>query len=147
MSPAIAAVRFATPATHLRLQPPSPSHHYHSLRTTPTITSPLATQRRLSCHVSITNDSSLSSSSEKIGSKVRVKVPLIVFHVAKSPELDLNGMIGVVKQYVGVWKGKRITPNLPFKVEFLIPVEGQSKPVKFFAHLREGEFEFLTSDQ
>ncbi|KAJ4784257.1 hypothetical protein LUZ62_035503 [Rhynchospora pubera] len=150
MSPAIAAARFATPTTHLRLQPPSPSHHhhYHSLRTAPTITSPLATQRRLSCHVSVTNDSSLSSSSsEKIGSKVRVKVPLRVFHVAKSPELDLNGMIGVVKQYVGVWKGKRITPNLPFKVEFLIPVEGQSKPVKFFAHLREGEFEFLTSDQ
>ncbi|KAJ3690208.1 hypothetical protein LUZ61_019372 [Rhynchospora tenuis] len=143
MPPAIAAVRFATPTTHLRLQSPSPSHHYHSLR----ITSPLATQRRLACHVSITNDSSLSSSSEKIGSKVRVKVPLRVFHVAKSPELDLNGMIGVVKQYVGVWKGKRITPNLPFKVEFLIPVEGQGKPVKFFAHLKEGEFEFLTSDQ
>jgi hypothetical protein len=70
-----------------------------------------------------------------------------VFHVARSPELDLNGMIGVVKQYAGVWKGKRITSNLPYKIEFFLPVEGQAKTVKFFAHLREGEFEFLTSDQ
>jgi Ferredoxin thioredoxin reductase variable alpha chain len=94
------------------------------------------------------DDPSLSSSfSENIGRKVRVKVPLKVYHVARSPELDLNGMIGVVKQYVGIWKGKRITPNLPLKVEFLLPVEGETKPVKFFAHLREGELEFLTSDQ
>lgn len=148
MPPAIAVAWFVSPPADLRLQSPSPSLHYPSIRSAPSITSPLATQRRLSCHVSIRDDPSLSSSlSEYIGRKVRVRVPLKVFHVARSPELDLNGTIGVVKQYVGIWKGKRITPNLPFKVEFLLPVEGQAKPVKFFAHLREGEFEFLTSDQ
>lgn len=148
MPPAIAAACSVTPSVH-RFH--SLSYHCHSIRTTPSITSSfhLTTQRRLSCHVSVTNDPSLSSLfSEKIGRTVRVKVPLKVFHVARSPELDLNGMIGVVKQYAGFWKGKKITPNLPFKIEFLLPViEGQAKPVKFFAHLREGEFEFLTSDQ
>jgi Ferredoxin thioredoxin reductase variable alpha chain len=147
MPPAIAAVWLLSPSARLRLQSPSPSLQHSSTLSAPSITSPLTTQRRLSCHVSIKDDPSLSSSSdENIGRKIRVKVPLKVYHVARSPELDLNGMIGLVKHYVGNWKGKRITPNLPFKVEFLLPVEGQDKPVRFFAHLREGEFDLLTSD-
>ncbi|KAL6633902.1 hypothetical protein ACP70R_026573 [Stipagrostis hirtigluma subsp. patula] len=84
-----------------------------------------------------------AAAAPKIGRRVRVTAPLRVHHVVKAPDLDVQGMVGVVKQYVGVWKGKRITANLPFKVEFQIDVEGQPKPVRFFVHLREDEFEFV----
>ncbi|XP_010918464.1 ferredoxin-thioredoxin reductase, variable chain [Elaeis guineensis] len=110
-------------------------------------------RRRISCQVAITTDASSSSSPSveeeeaealaKIGRRVRVKVPLKVYHVLKAPELDLNGMEGEIKQYVALWKGKRISANLPFKIEFHVAVEGQPKPVKFFAHLKEDEFEYL----
>lgn len=80
----------------------------------------------------------------KIGARIRVKVPLKVYHVPKVRETELNGKTGILKQYVGVHKGKRISANLPFKVEFVMEnIEGQSGPVKFLAHLREDEFEYL----
>ncbi|KAE8668287.1 Ferredoxin-thioredoxin reductase, variable chain [Hibiscus syriacus] len=93
-------------------------------------------------------DASVSVSEEapeeeaKVGAKVRVKVPLKVYHVNRVPELDLNGMEGVIKQFVVVWKGKRISANLPYKVEFVSEIEGRG-PVKFVAHLKEDELEFL----
>ncbi|KAF2312635.1 hypothetical protein GH714_037042 [Hevea brasiliensis] len=74
--------------------------------------------------------------------KVRVKVPLKVYHVPRVPEVDLTGKEGHLKQYVALWKGKRISANLPFKVEFVVGIEGRG-PVKFFAHLREDEFDCL----
>lgn len=52
-------------------------------------------------------------------------------------------MEGVIKQYVGVWKGKRISANLPFKAEFFVEVRGLEKPVKVVAHLKEDEFEYV----
>ncbi|KAK8930668.1 hypothetical protein KSP39_PZI016692 [Platanthera zijinensis] len=79
----------------------------------------------------------------KIGARIRVSTSVKVYHVSKAPELDLGGMEGTIKQYIGVWKGNRISANLPFKVEFLLPVDGQEKPVKFVAHLKEDEFEYL----
>lgn len=82
----------------------------------------------------------------KEGKRIRVKESIKVYHVMKAPDLDLQGMEGVIKQYVGVWKGKSISANLPFKVEFFIEVEGQEKPVRFFAHLKEDEFEYLDSE-
>lgn len=92
-------------------------------------------------------NASVSGSAEadeeaKVGAKVKVKVPLKVYHVARVPELDLIGMEGVIKQYAGIWKGKPISANLPYKVEFLKEIEGRG-PVKFFAHLKEEELEFL----
>ncbi|MBA0771547.1 hypothetical protein Gotri_007045 [Gossypium trilobum] len=78
----------------------------------------------------------------KVGAKVKVKVPVKVYHVVRVPELDLIGMEGVIKQYVGIWKGKPISANLPYKVEFLKEIEGRG-PVKFFVHLKEEELEFL----
>ncbi|XP_022763870.1 ferredoxin-thioredoxin reductase, variable chain-like [Durio zibethinus] len=92
-------------------------------------------------------DASVSGSAKaeevaKVGAKVRVKVPLKVYHVPRVPEVDLTGMEGVIKQYAGLWKGKRISANLPYKVEFLEEIEGRG-PVKFFAHLKEEELEFL----
>ncbi|PHT60535.1 Ferredoxin-thioredoxin reductase, variable chain [Capsicum baccatum] len=80
----------------------------------------------------------------KVGSKVRVTVPVKVYHVPKVPELDLNGRIGTLKQYVAIYKGKQISANFPYKVEFVVDdLEGRSAPVKFAAHLKEDEFEFL----
>ncbi|XP_057790109.1 ferredoxin-thioredoxin reductase subunit A2, chloroplastic-like [Salvia miltiorrhiza] len=91
------------------------------------------------------NDEEVKKAESIIGSKVRVKVPLKVYHVPKVPELDLTGRVGLLKQYVGVHKGKRISANLPYKVEFVAEeISGRGgKPVKFLAHLREDEFEFL----
>ncbi|XP_060217364.1 ferredoxin-thioredoxin reductase, variable chain-like [Lycium barbarum] len=80
----------------------------------------------------------------KVGSKVKVTVPLKVYHVPKVQELDLDGRIGTFKQYVAIHKGKQISANLPYKVEFVVDgLEGRNGPVKFSAHLKEDEFEFL----
>ncbi|XP_068653312.1 ferredoxin-thioredoxin reductase, variable chain-like [Aristolochia californica] len=108
---------------------------------------------RISCEVAelkpteneiSSSESDLDSPAAKVGSRVRVKVPLKVYHVPKVPEIDLMGMEGVIKQYVVEWKGKRISANLPFKVEFLAhKVDGRQGPLKFFAHLREDEFEYV----
>ncbi|RAL53875.1 hypothetical protein DM860_004346 [Cuscuta australis] len=79
-----------------------------------------------------------------VGSKVRVTAPLKVYHVPKVPEFDLTGRTGVIKQYVAIHKGKEISANLPYKVEFVVEdMDGRKGPLKFFAHLREDEFEFL----
>lgn len=115
--------------------------------------------RRISCEVAIGSDSATSSAaadlspstssdeeeaaaSTKIGARVRVKVPLKVYHVPRVPEVDITGMEGELKQYVGLWKGKRISANLPYKVQFVVDVEGRGA-VKFFAHLKEDEFEYI----
>ncbi|GLT71462.1 hypothetical protein SLA2020_434780 [Shorea laevis] len=104
--------------------------------------------RVISCEVALKSDSTASSSvdkddeAKKIGARVRVKVPLKVYHVPRVPEVDLTGMEGELKQYVGLWKGKRISANFPYKVEFRTEIEGRG-PVKFFAHLKEDEFEYL----
>ncbi|XP_030449885.1 ferredoxin-thioredoxin reductase subunit A1, chloroplastic-like isoform X2 [Syzygium oleosum] len=80
--------------------------------------------------------------SARIGARVRVKVPLKVYHVPRVPEVDLTGMEGELKQYVADFKGKRISANLPCKVQFVKEIEGRG-PVKFFAHLKEDEFEYV----
>ncbi|XP_010521756.1 PREDICTED: ferredoxin-thioredoxin reductase, variable chain [Tarenaya hassleriana] len=117
--------------------------------------SPISTSRRslrIRCDVAVKSEASVDagldpSSSEaeeksKVGARVRVSVPLKVYHVVRVPEVDLTGMEGVIKNYVAVWKGKRISANLPYKVEFVKEIEGRG-PVKFFAHLKEDEFEFI----
>ncbi|KAI3719604.1 hypothetical protein L6452_20506 [Arctium lappa] len=100
---------------------------------------------------SVIEDPTLSSTSKeeeevpvKIGAKVRVKVPLKVYHIPKVPEVELNGKEGKIKEYVAVWKGKNISANFPYKIEFLETLEGRGdKPVKFFAHLKEDEFDYI----
>lgn len=42
--------------------------------------------------------------------------------------------MGVLLQIVQQYKGQKLSANLPYKVEFMIPVEG-SKDVKLIAHL------------
>ncbi|XP_040376905.1 ferredoxin-thioredoxin reductase, variable chain-like [Oryza brachyantha] len=112
---------------------------------------PCRARLRTARHVALTSDVSSpedvaaeeAAVAPKIGKRVRVTAPLRVYHVMKAPDLDIEGMEGVIKQYVAIWKGKRITANFPFKVEFNLSVEGQPKPVRFFVHLREDEFEFI----
>ncbi|XP_024988075.1 ferredoxin-thioredoxin reductase, variable chain-like [Cynara cardunculus var. scolymus] len=98
----------------------------------------------------IVDGPTLASTSEeeeipaKIGARVRVKVPLKVYHVPKVPEVELNGKEGKVKEYVAVWKGKHISATSPYKIEFFEKLEGRGdKPVKFFVHLKEEEFEYI----
>ncbi|KAG6573782.1 hypothetical protein SDJN02_25609, partial [Cucurbita argyrosperma subsp. argyrosperma] len=91
---------------------------------------------------SLSEEETGEAAATRIGAKVRVKVPLKVYHVAKLPEANLEGMEGVLKDYVRVWKGKHVSANLPYKVEFVVPVEGRP-PVKFVAHLKEDEFEYV----
>ncbi|KAK4840117.1 hypothetical protein QYF36_000233 [Acer negundo] len=59
----------------------------------------------------------------KIGSRIKVKVPLKVYHVPRVQEVDLTAMEGVLKQYVVNWKGKRISANLPYKWVLLVQRE------------------------
>ncbi|KAI7996750.1 hypothetical protein LOK49_LG10G01507 [Camellia lanceoleosa] len=75
---------------------------------------------------------------------VRASTTVDAAAVLSEEEEKAEAKIGarVLKQYVVVWKGKRISANLPFKVEFFADVEGRGK-VKFFAHLKEDEFEYL----
>ena len=99
---------------------------------------------RIVCEVATGSDLSPSTSeaAAAIGARVKVTAPLKVYHVPRVPEVDLTGMEGELKQYVGLWKGKRISANLPYKVQFFLDVQGRGA-VKFFAHLKEDEFEYL----
>lgn len=106
---------------------------------------------RIACEVAAASAAAAAAEDEaatspaRIGARVRVKGgPLKVYHVPKVAELDLGGREGVLKQYVVDWKGKKVSANLPFKVEFVLSgVEGRQGPLKFFAHLREDEFDYL----
>ncbi|KAM1121737.1 hypothetical protein ACFX2I_003411 [Malus domestica] len=71
-----------------------------------------------------------------------MKVHLKVYHVPRVLEVDITGMEGKLKQYVVLWKGKQISTNLPYKVQFVVDIQGRGA-VKFFAHLKEDGFEYL----
>ncbi|CAH8308872.1 unnamed protein product [Eruca vesicaria subsp. sativa] len=92
--------------------------------------------------VSLSETEEDEKAKEKIGARVRVTAPLKVYHVVRVPEVELLGMEGLIKDYVVLWKGKRISANLPFKVQFVKEIEGRG-PVKFFTHLKEDEFELI----
>ena len=66
---------------------------------------------------------------------------LKVYHVPKMPEFDIGDMEGIVNDYVGLWKGKFISANFPYKVQFNVEVGGH--PIKFYAHLKEEEFDVV----
>ncbi|KAL4186037.1 hypothetical protein AMTRI_Chr09g12240 [Amborella trichopoda] len=113
-----------------------------------------SSHRTTTTAATLTDDEVVLEDEEKkkmIGAKVRVKVPVKVYHVPKIPDLDLLGMEGEITDYVALWKGNRISANLPYKVQFaLSPSQQQeqggiSKPIKFFAHLREDEFDCIAA--
>ncbi|XP_011033105.1 PREDICTED: ferredoxin-thioredoxin reductase, variable chain-like [Populus euphratica] len=87
----------------------------------------------------VTDDDEEEEAKKKIGARVRVKAPVKAYHVPRvAKEVDLCGLEGEVKQYVSQWKGKQVSANLPYKTQFV-----HSGGVKFFAHLRGDELEFI----
>jgi len=72
----------------------------------------------------------------KIGDRVRVKESVIIYHHPehRSQPFDIKGLEGEVVQIATVWKGKPISANLPFVVQFT---------KKFKAHLRDKELEII----
>ena len=46
----------------------------------------------------------------------------------------MKGLEGSVKQIVKKFKGKELSANLPYRIEFILEKE-DAKDVKFFAHL------------
>lgn len=88
-----------------------------------------------------TTEGHTGDKSRAVGSRIRVLGPLIVFHVPKNPNFELGGCEGEIKDVLKSWKGKPISANLSYKVQFDLELQG--KPVKFFAHLKENEFEVL----
>ncbi|KIY97627.1 Ferredoxin-thioredoxin reductase, variable chain [Monoraphidium neglectum] len=73
------------------------------------------------------------------GAKVRVKDAIKVYHVPKTPELELQGLEGTVKKIAALHKGAVLSANLQYRVQFQTSVGGND--VKFFAHLAEDEIE------
>ena len=58
-----------------------------------------------------------------------------MFHAPKHKEgLQLKGKEGTVKQIVKNFKGKELSANLPYRIEFILEVP-DAKDVKFFAHM------------
>ncbi|KAK2991753.1 hypothetical protein RJ640_015487 [Escallonia rubra] len=120
----------------------SPSPIRASTNSTATVDDPSVASSSATASLYSEEDEAAAAAAAKIGARVRVKGPLKVYHVPKVPELELTGMEGVLKQYVGEWKGKRISANLPYKIAFVADIGGR-EGVKFVAHLKEDEFEYL----
>lgn len=81
------------------------------------------------------------TSAVAVGAKVKVVKPIKVYHVPKAAAgLDIEGLEGVVVRDESVYKGKVLSANCPFKVEFNTTVPSGDK-VKFIAHLAEEEMQ------
>lgn len=67
--------------------------------------------------------------------QVKVKEEFKVWHVPGFKEgIDMAGMEGVVQKDVTMYNGVKLSPNLPWKVQF--EVEGKNgKAKKFFVHM------------
>ncbi len=72
----------------------------------------------------------------KIGDRVRVKESVTIYHHPehRGQGFDIKGLEGELVQIATVWKGKPISANLPFVVQFT---------KKFKAHLRDNELEII----
>lgn len=71
-----------------------------------------------------------------IGTRVRVKESVIVFHHPehRNNGYDINGLEGEVVGLLDHWSGQPVSANLPICVKFT---------PKFKAHLRQTELELL----
>ncbi|BBM97424.1 hypothetical protein MPTK1_1g05570 [Marchantia polymorpha subsp. ruderalis] len=126
-----------------RIQGPVPCSS--SLLQRSTVQSERRAGRVVICHVATKIGDAQSSEGKETeigpGSKIRVKESLVVYHVGKLPNLNLQGLEGEVKEHIVEWKGKTVSATFPYKVQFFKEVDG--KQVKFFAHLRDDEFEVI----
>lgn len=71
-----------------------------------------------------------------IGSRVRVKESVIVYHHPehRNQPFDMKGQEGDVAKIVKEWEGRPVSANLPVVVQF---------NKKFKAHLKESELELI----
>ncbi|MEL6603799.1 MAG: ferredoxin-thioredoxin reductase variable chain [Cyanobacteria bacterium J06614_10] len=81
------------------------------------------------------------SSIMKVGDRVRVKAPLILFNHPKyrNKPHNVEGMEGVIADILTDWEGRPISPNYTIVAAF--EVEGAKRPFK--AHLHEDELELI----
>lgn len=92
--------------------------------------------------VSVRVVASDNGSSIEPGTKVKVTKTVKVYHApGQATGLDLEGMVGVVKKNVLEFKGKQLSANLPYQVQF--EVDRNGKPGKLLCHLEEEEFEVV----
>ncbi|CAK9198081.1 unnamed protein product [Sphagnum troendelagicum] len=77
----------------------------------------------------------------EVGTRIKVKGPLIVYHVPKIPKFDIGGLEGEVKDVIFQHKGRPVSATFPYKVQFNIELE--ERKLKFFAHLKDDEFEVV----
>jgi hypothetical protein len=67
------------------------------------------------------------------GTKVKVTTEVKVYHSPKHADgIDLQGKEGTIAKNIAFYKDKHLSPNLPYKVQFVLE-EGAKN--KFFAHL------------
>ncbi len=72
----------------------------------------------------------------EVGSRVRVKRPVIVYHHPehRSQPFNLEGMEGTITAVILDWNGRPVSANFPFQVQF---------DKRFRAHLHGDEIELL----
>jgi hypothetical protein len=69
------------------------------------------------------------------GAKVKVVKPVKVYHVPKKTDgFCLEGLEGTLVANVMEYKGKTLSANLPYRIQFQLEGDGP-KPIKLFAHL------------
>ena len=84
-------------------------------------------------HCSVEQDGALEF---RIGSRVRVKQSIMVYHVPKRKEgLDIKGMEGSIASNVRRLGEVELSPNYPWKIQFEAEGSEGKKPKKFFVHL------------
>ena len=78
----------------------------------------------------------------KVGDRVRIKAPLILFHHPKhrNEPHEVQGLEGKIAAILTDWEGRPISPNYTIVAEF--EVEGARRPFK--AHLHEDELELVS---
>jgi Ferredoxin thioredoxin reductase variable alpha chain len=69
------------------------------------------------------------------GQRVKVTTPVKIFHAPKAPKegIQLEGLEGTVVKDVTHFKGKILSANFPYKVEFVLDINGAKS--KFQTHL------------
>lgn len=69
----------------------------------------------------------------QVGQKVKVTSPIKVYHVPKTPELNLEGMEGTIVKDVSDFKGQKLSAVQAILVEFVL--DPSNPKSKFKAHM------------
>lgn len=120
----------------------NPSTSLLRVCTAPHVSFQYRVRRTVTCEIAVElGGAPASEQKANVGNRIKVTVPLTVYHLLKAPNFKLEGCEGEVKEILGMWKGQPVSANLPYKVQFVTEFDGQE--LKFFAHLKDDEFEVL----